>query len=121
MTWYARLAGLAFGAALVACGVLFLLVPPAGLWLFGLPDGDERLLALVGVRQVAFGLTMLLLAALRESRALAILLLAGMVVPVVDGIVVWLSTSPVAALRHLGAIPVQLAVGLTLLRGRSDG
>jgi hypothetical protein len=116
---YARVGGGAIGAFLTVSGALLLAAPAAGLAVFGLSEGGDGLLPAVGVRQFAFGLVILLLAVLREPRALAVVLLVGAAVPAVDGWLVWLSAGPMAAVRHLLAIPACVGLGALLWQGQT--
>jgi hypothetical protein len=117
VTRYVLVASGFLGGFLAVSGSLFLIAPRTGLALFGLTAGDEELLPAVGVRQLAFGLVILLLALLREVRALSVVLLVGAAVPSVDGLVVWRAVGSGASMRHLAAVPVCAALGLALRRG----
>lgn len=110
----------AVGGLLAANGVLFLVAPDVGLQLFGLPNESPHLLPpLLGVREIAFGLAILVLARSASVRALAAFLLIGAVVPVVDAVVVIRTTSAIAALPHLVAVPVCVGLGVVLWRRRT--
>jgi hypothetical protein len=117
VTRYVLVASGFLGGFLAVSGSLFLVAPRTGLALFGLTAGDEELLPAVGVRQLAFGLVILLLALLREVRALSVVLLVGAAVPAVDGLVVWRAVGSGASMRHLAAVPVCAALGVALRRG----
>jgi len=94
------------GLSLAAFGSLFLIAPRTGSELFGLPNLADPAPALIGIRQIAFGIALVLLAARGDSRSLAALLLVSGIVPVVDAIVVIPREGWLRAMPHLSALPL---------------
>jgi Domain of unknown function (DUF4267) len=94
--WTAGLA-IAAGVVLLVIGVRFFLVPPHAARTFGLsnPPGAFDLHYMIGVRDVWLALALVLLAAMREWRALAVVLLLGAVVCFVDAAIVSQSSGKV--------------------------
>lgn len=93
-------------AGLAALGLLFILWPRAGAWLFGLelPEGGARAwLAVVGLRDLVFAGYAFALASLASRRALGILLALTALIPVGD-VAILLATgsgSPLHVALHL--------------------
>jgi hypothetical protein len=96
------------GLSLVGFGLLFLVAPRTGADLFGLPALTDPAPALIGIRQIAFGAALALLACRGDARSLAAVLLVSGIVPVVDAVVVVPREGWLRALPHLGAVPVCL-------------
>jgi hypothetical protein len=84
-TWLVRI----LAAAFLGLGVLFVLAPWAGSALFGLPvPASERDLLLypvaIGLRDLAFGLYLLILSFTSSRRTLALVFAATLVIPLGD-------------------------------------
>ncbi len=110
----------AVGASLVGIGLVLLVDPKAGERAFGKdPDGegDHTFHRATGVREAYLGALILLLALLRERRALGALLLAASVVPAADFLLALKAHggSLVKALRHAPSVPLVVALGLHFL------
>jgi len=91
-------------AGLAALGLLFILWPSAGAWLFGLdlPEGGARAwLAVVGLRDLVFAGYAFALAAFASRRALGTVLALTALIPVGD-MAILLATGSGSAL-HLAA------------------
>ncbi|MDB5345163.1 MAG: hypothetical protein JWP89_3540 [Schlesneria sp.] len=116
---YVLIASMLLGAFLTVSGALFLFAPHAGTAVFGMSVGDTASLRVVGVRQLAFGLVIALLALRGDTHSLAMVLFIGALVPAVDGLVVWQGVDLATSLRHFVAVPVSLGLGASLWRGRS--
>ncbi|MCB8819594.1 DUF4267 domain-containing protein [Microvirga rosea] len=85
--WFVTLLGLVF----IGLGWLFLLAPRAGAVLFGLapPEGDAfGYLPAIGLRDLAFGLYLLILSRTATPRVLALILAATLVIPIGDLVIV---------------------------------
>lgn len=118
----------AFGALVVAAGISsiglwFLIDPQSAAPGFGLPawpDGDEAaFLAVKGDRDLAFGLVIFALLAMRRQRALAWMMLAAATAPFGDMLVV-LSYDGSAATAygvHGATAAFMVLIGCLLLRG----
>ncbi|PVE24286.1 small membrane hydrophobic protein [Microvirga sp. KLBC 81] len=86
-TWLVWLLGLGF----IGLGLLFLLAPPAGAALFGLsaPEGESfGYLPAIGLRDLAFGLYLLILSFTATQRVLGLIFAATIVIPIGDLIIV---------------------------------
>ncbi|KLK94994.1 hypothetical protein AA309_00635 [Microvirga vignae] len=85
--WLVRILSLAF----IGLGLLFLLAPPAGSALFGLPapdGGSFGYLPAIGLRDLAFGLYLLILSFTATPRILGLIFAATLVIPIGDLIIV---------------------------------
>jgi hypothetical protein len=97
------------GAAFIGLGLLFLLAPRAGAALFGLPAPDGSgfgYLPAIGLRDLAFGLYILILSLTATRRILGLIFAATVVIPVGDVIIV-------AAERGSDATPNLLLHGVS--------
>ena len=86
-TWFVRCLGLGF----IGLGLLFLIAPRAGAALFGLaaPDGEGvGYLPAIGLRDLAFGLYLLILSFMATQRAIGLILAATLVIPIGDLVIV---------------------------------
>ncbi len=96
--WFVRLLGVAF----LGLGVLFLMAPRAGAALFGLaaPEGEGLgYLPAIALRDLAFGLYLLILSFTATRRALGLILAATLVIPMGDLIIVGASRGMDAVLN----------------------
>lgn len=109
----------AAGALLLSLGFVIAFAPrPVTAQLFGMPDLEPKLHLVLAVREGYLGVVLLLLAALREARALGWVLITICVVPAIDFVLVMRDPSGtfLSASRHLVGIPVMAALGAALLR-----
>jgi len=86
-TWFVRFLGLAF----VGLGLVFLVAPQAGASVFGLaaPEGEGfGYLPAIGLRDLAFGLYLLILSLTATRRSLGLILAATLVIPIGDLVIV---------------------------------
>jgi hypothetical protein len=86
-TWFVRILSLGF----IGLGLLFLIAPRAGAALFGLaaPDGEGfGYLPAVGLRDIAFGLYLLILSFTATQRAVGLIFAATLVIPIGDLVIV---------------------------------
>ena len=124
MTWnvpgIARLGGGVLGLLLVTFGTLLIARPPIGPDLFGFGGGEDgiALMPAIGMREIAFGSALLLLAWRGEQRTLGYMLLVSGIVPIADAIMAWRASGPEKAILHLVAIPVCFLLAIALLRTR---
>jgi hypothetical protein len=103
--WFVRLLGLGF----VGLGLLFLMAPRAGAAVFGLsaPEGESlSYLPAIGLRDLAFGLYLLILSFTATQRILGLIFAATLVIPMGDLIIV-------AAAHGSDAIPNLLLHGVS--------
>jgi len=85
--WLTRLLSLVF----IGLGLLFLVAPRAGAALFGLaaPEGESSgYLPAIGLRDLAFGLYLLILSFTAPRRSLGLILAATLVIPIGDLVIV---------------------------------
>lgn len=114
-----RALAISAGALLVLIGVRFLLVPESAAKTFGLARGAglAELAAIIGLRDLWLGALAVLLAALREWRALALWFLLATGVCFADAVVAGSSSGkPLAIAFHAGSGVFCLALGLALWR-----
>jgi hypothetical protein len=115
------LAGL-LGAFFCLIGAAMIASPFAVVQAFGIDPShmaDIGLAPLMGTRELAIGLAIVALAAMRRAGALGALLLVASIVPLGD---YWIAAKAVgygAAWRHLLTLPFSLVLGLALI-GRSS-
>lgn len=86
-TWLVRILSLVF----VGLGLLFLMAPRAGAAVFGLsaPEGDSLgYLPAIGLRDLAFGLYLLILSFTATQRILGLIFAATLVIPMGDLVIV---------------------------------
>jgi hypothetical protein len=116
--WFVRLLGLAF----VGLGALFLAAPGPGAALFGLaaPEGDGfGYLPAIGLRDLAFGLYLLILSFTATPRILGLIFAATLVIPIGDLAIVASHRGSDAALNlllHGVSAAVMAAGSIWLLR-----
>jgi Domain of unknown function (DUF4267) len=113
---------LALGITLVG---LFALIDPAkGSVMFGMPATRSESLPwvrLAGVRDIALGLILFAMLALKEGRTAGILILLAILVPITDVTTVFLHSGvSYHIFIHGSAIVFMLILGLLLLRGCSS-
>ena len=110
----------AFALIITLIGLLALFDPVRGAVLFGMPVTAAESLAwvrLTGVRDIALGLVLFALLAMKQYRIAGILLLICLVIPVVDVTTVYSQTGWSShVLMHAGSIIFMAIVGLGLLR-----
>lgn len=112
------LAGL-LGLFISLTGVALIASPFSAVQAFGIDPSHMADLGLapgMGVRQLAIGLMILSLAAMRKARALGAVLLIASFVPVGDFAIAGKALGYAAAVRHLITLPFSLGLGLLLVR-----
>jgi len=109
-----------FALGLVFIGLLALLSPAVASIMFGIPASAPDTLSwvrLAGVRDIALGLLLLAVIALKQGRTTGILVLLATIVPITDVITVFLHNGLSSqALLHTVAILFMLFLGSLLLR-----
>ena len=120
-TWFVRILSLGF----IGLGLLFLIAPRAGAALFGLaaPDGEGfGYLPAVGLRDIAFGLYLLILSFMATQRALGLIFAATLVIPIGDLVIVGAARGSEALFNLLlhGASAAVLATGAIWLLSSSE-
>ena len=107
------------GVFLVVSGALLLFAHAAADVVFGLQGENalqnSPLVAAMGIRQLAIGCMIVLLALLRQSKALGLVMLVGAIVPLTDFVVFAPMIGWVSSLRHAAPVPVILGLGIYLL------
>jgi len=111
-TWLVRILSVAF----IGLGLLFLVAPLSGAVLFGLaaPGGEGYgYLPAIGLRDLAFGIYLLILSGTATRRTLGLILAATLVIPVGDIIIVTAARGSDAVLNLLlhGASAAVMAAG----------
>ncbi len=111
-TWLVRILSVVF----IGLGLLFLVAPHSGATLFGIaaPGGEgSGYLPAIGLRDLAFGLYLLILSATATRRTLGLILAATLVIPIGDIIIVTAARGSDAALNLLlhGASAAVMAAG----------
>ena len=104
-TWLVRL----LAAVFLGLGFLFILAPRAGASLFGLPAPEGAsfgYLPAIGLRDLAFGLYLLILSFTATRRVLGLIFAATVIIPVGDVVIV-------AMERGFEAVPNLLLHGLS--------
>jgi Domain of unknown function (DUF4267) len=121
-TWLVWCLGFAF----IGLGLLFLLAPRAGAALFGLPapEGDGfGYLPAIGLRDLAFGLYLLILSVTATRRILGLIFAATLVIPIGD-IVIVASTRGADAfinlLVHGASAAIMAAASIWLLQSSTS-
>jgi hypothetical protein len=116
---------LALAGVFVALGLVFILAPTLGAALFGLPapaGPSLSYLPAIGLRDVAFGLYLAILAGLADERAVGAVLGATLVIPVGDIVLVAAGrglTAPGPLLLHAASGALMAGACLWLLRATS--
>src|SRR5271157_3970632 len=103
-------------------GVALIASPFSAVQAFGIDPSHMADIALapgMGVRELAIGLTIVALAAMRKARALGAVLLIASIVPVGDFAIAGKALGYAAAARHLMTLPFSLILGLVLVRKAS--
>ena len=103
-------------------GVALIASPFSAVQAFGIDPSHMADIALapgMGVRELAIGLTIVALAAMRKARALGAVLLIASIVPVGDFAIAGKALGYAAAARHLMTLPFSLILGLVLVRRAS--
>jgi Domain of unknown function (DUF4267) len=110
------LAGL-LGAFLSLVGAALILSPFSAVQAFGIDPShmaDIGLAPAMGTRELAIGLAIVALAAMRKARALGVVLLAASIVPLGDFAIAGKAVGYAAAWRHLITLPLSLVLGFVL-------
>ncbi len=103
-------------------GVALIASPFSAVQAFGIDPSHMADIALapgMGVRELAIGLTIVALAAMRKARALGAVLLIASIVPLGDFAIAGKALGYAAAWRHLMTLPFSLILGLVLIRRAS--
>ena len=120
-TWLVWLLGLGF----IGLGALFLGAPRTGSLLFGLPAPEWThvgYLIAIGLRDLAFGLYLLILSFLATRRTLAWIFAATVVIPMGDILIVFISrglSAPAHLLLHGASAAVMAGASLWLFKQSS--
>jgi hypothetical protein len=110
------------GAFLSVVGVALIASPFSAVQAFGIDPSHMADIALapgMGVRELAIGLTIMVLAAMRNARVLGAVLLIASIVPVGDFAIAGKALGYAGAMRHLMTLPFSLVLGLVLVRKAS--
>jgi Domain of unknown function (DUF4267) len=110
------------GAFLSLIGVALIASPFAAVQAFGIDPShmaDIGLAPAMGTRELAIGLAIIALAAMRRTGALGAVLLIASIVPVGDYWIAGKAVGYAAAWRHLVTLPFSLVLGLALI-GRAS-
>lgn len=115
-TWFVRILGLGF----IGLGLLFLIAPRAGAALFGLAAPDNEgvgYLPAIALRDLAFGLYLLILSFKATQRILGLIFAATLVIPLGDLIIVGAAhgTDAMANLLLHGVSAALMAAGAVWL------
>ncbi len=106
------------GVFLVVSGLLILLLPNSAGVLFDIKDIDtlkEPMALAMGIRQLAIGSMITLLALSNQLKALGLIMLIGALVPLTDFIVFSASIGWVSSLRHAAPVPLIFGLGFYLM------
>ncbi len=107
------------GAFLSLVGLALIASPFNAVQAFGVDPShmaDIGLAPGMGVRELAIGLTIVALAAMRKARALGVVLLISSIVPAGDFAIAGKVLGYAAAWRHLMTLPFSLILGVVLVR-----
>ncbi len=120
-TWLVRLLSLGF----MVLGLVFVFAPRAGASLFGLPAPEfesSGYLPAIGLRDLAFGLYLLILSLTSTQRVLGLIFAATLVIPIGDLVIVASARGPDAIsnlMLHGVSAAVMAGASLWLLRTAS--
>ncbi len=107
------------GLFLVISGLLLIFAPTTADALFGHKGmssiDDNSLAASLGVRQLAIGLMIVILAIFRQVKALGLIMIVGSIVPLVDFIAFYPIAGLLSTMRHVVVFPIVLVFGIYLL------
>ncbi|WP_018343193.1 DUF4267 domain-containing protein [Cytophaga aurantiaca] len=103
------------GIFLIVSGSMLLLTAEAAQVIFDLQDLDSTLALAMGIRQLAMGVIIVMLALTRQLKALGLVMIIGAIVPITDFFIFSPIIGWVSALRHALAVPVILGLGFYLL------
>jgi hypothetical protein len=107
------------GVFLVVSGTTLVFFKPVADVIFGVSGSASMVLdplsSEMGIRQLALGLIIFLLAVFREKNALGITMTIGWLVPLLDFVEFSHTIGVVSALRHGIPVPIVLGAGILLL------
>ena len=103
------------GIFLIVSGSMLLLTSKNAEVLFDLDELDSTLALAMGIRQLAMGTIIVMLALTRQVKALGLVMVIGAIVPMSDFFIFSPVIGWVSALRHAAAVPVILGLGFYLL------
>jgi hypothetical protein len=106
-----------FGLFLCLTGLVFIISPAGAVAAFGIDPShmaDLPLAPAVGVRQIALGLAVFLLALRRQSSSCGSVLLIASLVPLADFMIAGQAFGYTSAVHHLVTVPMSLVLGLIL-------
>lgn len=111
------------GLGLIFIGVRFLITPESGEIGFGIhfnEQGDYSFHYVKGIRDIFSGMLICILFLSKQIKALAITLLVGTIIPIVDMIIVLSKNynSITQAIPHISAIIVCSVIGAILLKNK---
>lgn len=110
------------GIFLIVSGTMLLFAQESASTLYDMPLQDSPIVLGMGIRQLAIGLMIVILAVLRETRALGFIMIIGSIVPLSDFFIFSSTIGWVSALRHAGPVPIIFGLGIYLLfRTRNNG
>ncbi len=105
------------GLFLIISGILILLLPNLASVLFDINDIDklqEPISLAMGIRQLAIGLMITVLALTNQIKALAYIMLIGAIVPIADFFIFSSLIGWSSALRHAAPLPMIIGLGIYL-------
>jgi len=103
------------GAFLVVSGAMLLLTLQTAQVVFDLKDLDNPLALGLGIRQLAIGAIIVMLALSRQVKSLGLVMVIGAIIPMSDFFIFSPVIGWVSALRHLAPVPLILGLGFYLL------
>jgi hypothetical protein len=119
----ARFLSLFPGTFLIVSGALLLFAHEAADVVFGMQGENalqnSPLVSAMGIRQLAIGCMIVLLALSRQSKALGLVMLVGAIVPLADFVMFAPTIGWVSSLRHAAPVPVILGLGIYLLSAQT--
>ncbi len=103
------------GVFLIVSGSMLLLNMQAAELLFDMQDLDTPLALALGIRQLAMGSIIVMLALTRQLKALGLVMVIGSIVPISDFFIFSPVIGWASALRHAASVPIILGLGFYLL------